>query len=268
MSSHPNDKSWLFFPQKQQRESQVRLFCFPYAGGGASIYNSWAEELPAQIELCALQLPGRENRFAEPPFTNLNQLVETLLPVLKPYLDVPFAFFGHSMGALTAFELARAIRNAYGWEPEYLFVSGHSAPHVPRQRKTLHHLPTADFIQEVRKLNGTPEEVLQSEELLELFLPLLRADFELCETYAYQSQAKLSCPIVALGGLQDEDVPRDALEGWCEHTSAHFCRRFFYGDHFFLHRHRQYLTKFIAQKLLNLNTVACQTCGCLRGLAS
>ncbi|GCF07276.1 thioesterase II family protein [Dictyobacter arantiisoli] len=267
MSSQPNNKSWLFFSQQPRHDTRVRLFCLPYAGGGASIYNRWAEELPTQIELCALQLPGRENRFVERPFTNLNQVVETLLPIIKPYLDVPFAFFGHSMGSLISFELTRAIRNEYSWEPACLFVSGHRAPHVPRERKILHTLPTPDFIREVRKLNGTPEELLQSSELLELFLPLLRADFELCETYSYKMQAQLTCPIVAFGGLQDEDVPRDALGAWHEQTSAHFCRRLFHGDHFFLHQHRRHLTKFIAQRLLHQNTT-CQSCGIERGIAS
>ncbi|GER91668.1 thioesterase [Dictyobacter vulcani] len=267
MSSQPKGKAWLSFPQQPRHDTRVRLFCLPYAGGGASIYNRWAAELPAQIEVCAVQLPGRENRFAERPFTNLNQLVEALVPVLKPYLDVPFAFFGHSMGSLISFELARALRNQLALEPEYLFVSGHRAPQLPSERKTLHTLSTPEFICEVRELNGTPDEVLQSAELLELFLPLLRADFELCETYSCEVQEKLSCPIVAFGGLQDEDVPRAALEGWHEQTSGHFCRRFFYGDHFFLHQHRGHLTKFISQKLLSQDS-ACQRCGVARGLAS
>jgi surfactin synthase thioesterase subunit len=257
----------VFLSQARQRQARVRLFCFPYAGGGASVYYSWPEEMPPEIEVCTVQLPGRENRFAEPPLTNATALIETLVPAIKPYLDMPYAFFGHSMGALISFELAHALRKEGVSSPQYLFVSGHRAPHLPRHSPLLYDLPDAEFVQELRKLNGTPEEVLQSKELFSLLLPVLRADFELCETYRYQHRERLSCPIVALSGLNDKDVSREMVEAWGEHTTGAFCRRFFSGDHFFLHKHHSYIVHFIAQRLLD-SDAACRQCTLLRRAAS
>jgi medium-chain acyl-[acyl-carrier-protein] hydrolase len=254
---------WIFSPQKRTLAPHLRLFCLPYAGGGASIYHPWSSDLAPAIEVCAIQLPGRENRFSELPYTNLTQLIETLAPILMPYLDIPFAFFGHSMGALISFELARYFQREAGIEPVYLFVSGHRAPHLARTHRPLHALPTADFIQELRQLNGTPEAVLQNDSLFELLLPVLRADFELCETYTYGAQNTLSCPILAIGGLQDSDISCDAIEGWREHTEGQFGRRFFPGDHFFLNQHRYYITRLIMHKV-SQNTVCSQSCNQLR----
>jgi medium-chain acyl-[acyl-carrier-protein] hydrolase len=261
----------IFLSQAKRAQVRIRLFCFPYAGGGASMYNAWSEEMPPEIEVCAVQLPGRENRFAERPFSNLPALTNVLLSEIKPYLDMPFAFFGHSMGALISFELAHALQKEFNCHPQYLFVSGHRAPHLPgsRQQK-IYNLPTAEFMQELRLLNGTPAEVLQSEELFELLLPALRADFELCETYSYQHQEQLSCPIFALNGLQDDDVSREMVEGWREHTTGAFSRRFFAGDHFFVRQYRSLITRLIAQHLSGNDTVCehRQKCVCSQRFAS
>ena len=156
----------------------LRLFCFPYAGGGAAAYRPWSNELPSQIDVCAVQLPGRETRLREAPFTRIGPLVETLERALRPYCDLPAAYFGHSMGALIAFELARQQRRLGRPGPVRLFVSGHHGPQLPDPHKPLHRLPKDEFVAELRRLNGTPEVVLQNAEIMELLLPYLRADLE------------------------------------------------------------------------------------------
>jgi medium-chain acyl-[acyl-carrier-protein] hydrolase len=215
----------------------IRLFCFPYAGGGASIFHSWSGHLPRSIEVCPVQLPGREDRLGERAFSNMAALLDALVPVLLPYLDMPYAFFGHSMGALISFEVTRYLyRIGQRNKPLHLFVSGHRAPQLPDTDPPTYELPEPEFIEKLRHLKGTPEAVLQNTELLHLLLPLLRADFALCETYSYTHEKPLECGLSAFGGLQDSDVSREALEAWRKQTSGQFKMRFFEGGHFFLHQ--------------------------------
>lgn len=229
---------------------RVRLFCFPYAGGGASVFRAWQGHAPPEIQLCPVHLPGRGNRFTEPPRTRVEALVEQLAGEMTPYLDVPFAFFGHSMGALVGFELARHLRDLGQPLPEHLLVSGRRAPQYPRDKRPLHDLPEAEFQEELRGLNGTPDEILQHPELMELFAPILRADFELCETYDFREGEPLDCPVSAFGGLEDPDVSRDHLGGWRDHTRGPFRLRMFPGGHFFLHGARQPLVHAVSEDLM------------------
>ncbi len=175
---------WLRSP-KPNPQASLRLFCFPYVGGGALIFRTWPNSLPATAEVCPVELPGRGTRLKETPFTRLLPLVQALAQALLPHLDKPFAFFGHSMGALISFELTRQLRRLYGLVPLHLFVSAHRAPQLPDPDPPIHTLPEAEFMEELRCLNGTPKEVLEQPELMELMLPILRADFALCETYIY-----------------------------------------------------------------------------------
>jgi surfactin synthase thioesterase subunit len=225
---------WFFFP-RQNPHASLRLFCFPYAGGRASYVRLWPENLPSSVEVCAVELPARGRRLKEPPITRITPLVESIARALYPYLDKPFAFFGHSMGALISFELARELRREYGLQPAQLFVSGRRAPQIPDRDPPTNSLPEHDFVAELRRLNGTPKEVLEHSELLQFMLPVLRADFEVNETYEYFPEPPLSCPIAALGGLQDKEVTRSDLEGWQKQTKRSFVLRMFPGDHFFLH---------------------------------
>lgn len=240
-----------WFPFVRSRPgAEVRLFCFPYAGGGASIFRDWAGRLPGFVETWPIQLPGRETRFREPAFTRVQLLVEALAKSLRPKLDRPFAFFGHSLGGLVAFELSRKIKEYLGLQPSRLFVSGCEAPQTRSSGGAVHALPSDEFREELRRLNGTPLAVLDNDELMELMLPTLRADFSLWETYAYTADAPLACPIIALGGLGDDLLSRQDLDAWRELTTGPFCLRMLPGDHFFLHSAQPLLLQILAQEFL------------------
>src|SRR5260370_28895087 len=150
--------SWI---SNLNSQSTFRLFCFPYAGGGTSIFHTWKGMLPPDVTVCPIQLPGREKRLAEPPFTRISLLVRAMAHALRPFLNCPFAFFGHSMGALISFELARQLRRQKAPEPTYLFVSAQKAPQLPDLTPPLHQLAEADFVEHLHRLYGTPEAILQ-----------------------------------------------------------------------------------------------------------
>lgn len=225
----------------------VRLFCLPYAGGSAQIYYDWPKALPG-VEVCPVQLPGRGRRLREAPFTQLLPLVDAIAAAIDPWLDKPYAFFGHSMGALLSLELARALRRR-GSRPLHLFASGHRAPQLPDRGRILHKLPEAEFMEELRVLKGTPEEVLNNAELMRLLLPSLRADFALCETYRHVQEEPLDCPITAFCGLQDEHFTRSEVEAWSVHTRGGFSLHALPGDHFFLHSAGAKVLDVVAAKL-------------------
>lgn len=213
----------------------LRLFCFPYAGGGISVFQSWPEALPAAVEVCSPELPGRDTLIGQPAFTRVPPLVRRLVPAVEALLDIPFVFFGHSMGALLAFELTRELRRLGAPLPELLLVSGHRAPHLPDPRARLHGLPDPEFLAELRRLEGTPAPALANGELMQLFLPLLRADFELSEKYEYTSESPLDVPIAAWAGSEDAEVSVAEVAAWREHTSGAFRFEELPGTHFFIH---------------------------------
>jgi medium-chain acyl-[acyl-carrier-protein] hydrolase len=166
-------------------------------------------------------------------------------------MDKPFAFFGHSLGALMSFELARYLRRCYRLTPVHLFVSAHKAPQIPSRDRPIHALPDAEFVEELRQLNGMSKQVLESPELMQILLPILQADFTVCETYVYEDDSPLDCPISALGGLQDEYVSQESLEAWREHTCATFSLHMFPGDHFYLNTDRLLLLCTLARALID-----------------
>lgn len=237
VDSRPADLGrWLPY-RRPAGASRLRLFCFSYAGGSASAYRQWPAALPSSVEVAAVQLPGRERRMSEKPFLRMEALVTELAQALAPLLtpSEPFAFFGHSMGAKVAFELTRRLRREGKPLPRLLLVSGSRAPHMPTDKPPIHALPEDEMIEELEDLGGTPKEVLANEELMRLLLPLLRADFELNETYEHIAGEPLDVPVAAYGGVDDEDCPPDSIEGWKELTDGPFVRRMFDGGHFFLH---------------------------------
>jgi medium-chain acyl-[acyl-carrier-protein] hydrolase len=230
--------------------ARVRLFCFPYAGAGASAFRAWEDQFPEAIHLCRVQLPGRDERIREKPLAHVSDLTGLLVRELEPYLDLPYAFFGHSMGALIAFELARSLRRKNCPVPSHLFLSARRAPHLPARTRPIHDLPVDEFKQELRFFAGTPEQVLENDELMQLLLPTLRADFSVCETHTYLPEVPLAIPITAFGSLGDPEVFRDELEGWRSHTASTMTLTMFPGDHFFLHPMRSQLIEIIGRELL------------------
>jgi medium-chain acyl-[acyl-carrier-protein] hydrolase len=232
---------WLLRPPGG-RPASLRLFCFPYAGGGGSLYMPWAREAPSALEVCAVQLAGRESRLRERPYTAVTELMDATLAALQPYLDVPFALFGHSMGALLAFEFARRIRRAGGPTPVRLFVSGHRAPQLPCPHPPLAHLPDTAFVAEVRqRYDGVPDEVLQHADLLALLLPCLRADMALIEGYRYAKEEPLECAISAYGGREDAEASEAELAAWQTQTRGPFMVQQFAGAHFYIRAARREL---------------------------
>ena len=244
--SHRN--AWLHCPQPLESPT-LRLFCLPHSGGSPALFRQWPQALPPTIEMVAVQLPGRGIRFRESPYQRLAPLVQALLAALRTDLtDVPFAFFGHSLGALLAFELTHALR-VEGLQPAALFVSACHAPHLLPTGEQLHTLSRPDLLQELKGINGTPPELFAEEELLDLILPALRADMAVYETYTYQPHAPLSCPLIACGGREDSRVTPRQLEAWREQAAGHFELHLFAGDHFYLNGARPQLAQLIDRTL-------------------
>jgi len=187
---------------KPNPNATMRLFCFPYAGGGASVYRLWQDQLPSQIEVCAIQLPGRENRINEKPFLRIQSLAKELTRVIQPYLDRPFSFFGHSMGSLIAYELTQQINQKYARLPQHLMVSARRAPHLPDPDSPLHQLPENQFLEAVQqRYNSVPDIV--------------------------------PCPITAFGGLTDDRASEDEMMAWQWLAAGDFSCHMLQGDHFY-----------------------------------
>ncbi len=239
---------WIAF-HKPRPQARLRLFCLPFAGGGAISYREWSAEMPEEIEVMPVQLPGRERRLREQPFTRMDLLIDALSVAMAPYLDKPFAIFGHSMGAAIGYEWARRLERDHGPTPVKILVSARRAPHLSNTDK--HYLlPDDEFCDHLREMNGTPVEVLANPELMQLLLPLLRGDFELNDTHEPQLQPLLACPVTVYGGLEDVEVSRSDLSAWQDVTTGKYKLRMFAGDHFFLHDGRASLIGAVAEDLL------------------
>jgi medium-chain acyl-[acyl-carrier-protein] hydrolase len=239
---------WLVRP-RPSAQAGTRLFCFPPAGGGAATYRRWAGLFSSTIEPCLVQLPGRETRFLEPPIDRLPPLVDALVQGLGPYFVRPFAFFGHSMGALVSFELARQLRRIGGGMPVHLFLSGKRAPQMPLREPPIHALPETAFCEALRRLNGTPRVVLDNQELMALLLPTLRADFAVHETYRFGPEEPLDIPISVFGGHEDPLAKAGELGAWRDHTRTSFHLHMFPGDHFFINTAETSIVEIIEREL-------------------
>ena len=211
----------------------VRLWCFPYAGAGASLYHGWKSRLAPFVEVRGVELPGRGARFPEPPLTRLPPLVRLLADELEPHLAVPYAFYGHSVGGLLAFELARELRRRERPQPAHLFVAGCRPPDDRGAPTSLHRLSDPEFVDVVRRFGAMPSEVLEDDELLACVIGALRADFEVAEMYEYRDEPPLGCGISVLWG-QDDDSAVD-LPGWRRQTQGPFSIRLLRGGHLFLY---------------------------------
>jgi medium-chain acyl-[acyl-carrier-protein] hydrolase len=227
-----------------------RLICVPYAGAGPAAYRRFPAMLPPEVETWAVRLPARESLIAEPPLEHIDPVVDALADqITPPDPPVPFALFGHSMGALVCFELARTLRHRGRPVPTHLFVSGRRGPRLPDPLPAIHRLPRSEFLAAVRRLSGVQDELLAEHGLIDLLVPALRADFAVCETYRYTDQPPLDCGISAFGGLSDPTTSSDQLAAWCRETTGPFRMSLFDGDHFFLHRHAPAILGAVAREL-------------------
>jgi len=244
----PPAARWWVSPQPRP-QAAWRLICFPHAGGDATAYHPWAGALPPHIELAAVRLPGRGARLREPAFTRLEPLLAALRPALAPLGDRRLALFGHSLGGLVAFELARAWQAEGGPMVEHLFVSGCRAPELPLPYAALHTQPDEALRDYLRAQDGTPPEVLAHAELMALMLPVLRADLTIHDHYTFTPGPLLTCPITALGGEADPNNNTEALLAWQTHTSGAFRMRLWPGGHFYLHAQQAGVLQTIADAL-------------------
>jgi medium-chain acyl-[acyl-carrier-protein] hydrolase len=251
-NGHPAETArWLGSDWQQTADgATARLFCFAHAGGGAAFFRSWRAALAPSVDVRPVLLPGRERRFDDVPYRRMEHLLEPLCAALEPHLDRPYALFGHSMGAVIAYEVARRFSGGSRPDPICLLVSGRQGPRARSSRRLLWELPDDQFVTEVGRLGGTPPEVLEHPELLEMFLPALRADFELSETYQPLPGRRLTCPVVAYLGTDDSEVEHDGLLRWYEETTGDFTMRVFSGDHFYLRGGRADVLSAVRQDLL------------------
>ncbi len=225
---------WLL--REPNRHARLRLFCFPHAGAGASTYRAWSAPLARDgFDVCPVQLPGRENRLGEPAYLAIKPLVEALVEGIIPYLDRPYALFGHSMGALVAFESARSLRQRGARLPCHLFVSGRIAPQREDPRPRLHDLADAALLTRLTELGGIPSALRACPELMAFQLPLLRADLAVNENYRHVPAPPLAVPITAFGGEQDPKTDDAEIRAWAEQTSERFSMHALPGGHFFVH---------------------------------
>lgn len=238
-----------FVVGSERRNPVARLFCFPYAGGSAQIFQDWHLYLPNDVEVVGVQYPGRGSRVAEPAISSCDEMIERLLGEFEPWLDVPYMFFGHSNGALISFELARTLHRCGIDRQIHHFISAKRALHLDPRRIRLHDLPNDDFLREVERLGGTPPELLRDAGFLEVLLPILRADFSLSETYVRKDLLPLRMNATLLYGSKDADIPEYDVLRWRELMSGSIDYWSFDGGHFFINTHKRQVLEFMRAKM-------------------
>lgn len=234
---------------RESPHTRLRLFCFPFAGGGAAVYRSWQDKLPEEIEVRPVCLPGREHRFGEAAFDAIDDVVAALIDAVRPMTATPYAFFGYSMGGIIAHHLSCRLMADGAPLPEHLFIAALRSPDMTAPRRQLHSLPSDDFWAEVAAYGGTPAEILESSEYRTLFEPSLRADFKLAQTAFSGELPQLGCPITAFGGADDTNPAPADLDGWRQATTGRFEKHIYPGGHFFMGQNEAPMLDLIATKL-------------------
>lgn len=246
------DKNWFSKTfNNNRRMNKKRLFLFPFAGGGASVFRSWQSEFK-DVELFCAQYPGRENRISEKPVNNFEELFRNIYESIIPLIDegFPYYFFGHSLGTKIIYELTLSIQKNCLFMPEGIIVSAGKAPCF-KEKKPIYQLNDADFIKELRRFSGTPEEILSNRDLMNIFLPILRADFTIDETYHNEEIEKLNCPILGLMGTKDTELTLDELLKWSDYTNKSFRYEFVKGGHMFINTKYKEVIKWIKEFIEN-----------------
>jgi medium-chain acyl-[acyl-carrier-protein] hydrolase len=242
---------WTLCPRPDP-DAGLRLVCLPYSGGRASNFNGLAAELPGDVELCAIELPGHGRRLREPLLTSLRPLIEQVTDVVAERIRQPFVLLGYSIGALIGFEVTRELTQ-HGWPgPSALFVAAAKAPQIRPVRPRLHDLTRTELIEGLHRLAGFRNALLDNEELVDVMLPVLRADLALDETYTFEPGDPLDCPIAAFGGIADWSVPRPDLEAWREQTTGDFSITMLPGGHFFLDSSRTLFARALTTEIQRL----------------
>jgi medium-chain acyl-[acyl-carrier-protein] hydrolase len=246
----PVYRRWVTCPVPRP-QAKLRLFCFHFAGGDASLFRLWTTQLPPSIEVCPIELPGRATRRAEAPITRFPELLEKLAGMVRPFLkQPPFAFFGHSFGGITAFELTRWLRRHGGPQPVRLFLSACPALHIRQQpAPSISHMSDEEFLEQIATRYGAPREVLASNEVRDTVLPALRADLLVAESYRYLHEAPLDVPISSFGATEDPEVSQEEVKAWRQQTTSDFRMRMFPGNHFFLAAERKGLHQALLEDL-------------------
>ncbi|WP_439542279.1 thioesterase II family protein [Hyphomicrobium sp.] len=239
---------WLIAHQRPS--ARLTLYCIPHAGRGASLFFPWRAVMPGWIELRAVQLPGREGRRTEQPIPRIATIADCLAREILRLTDRPYAFFGHSMGALIAFETARNLRRLGAPAPRALLLSGRRAPAVPEQDTPIHTLSDADFVDAMcARYNGIPQIILEQPDMMRMLLPIMRADIEAIETYTYRHEPPLAAPFFIYGGRDDPQMTPDNIAGWLPLTEQPHAPKLFSGGHFYLQDERDALIGALAADL-------------------
>jgi medium-chain acyl-[acyl-carrier-protein] hydrolase len=233
--------------------NKLRLFCLPYAGGSAALYFKWKKYLPNFIELCPIELAGRGGRFKEACYETLLDAVDDVCNQVKKYLDErPYALFGHSMGSLIVYELYYKLKEDHQQLPCHIFFSGGAPPHIRKDKPMVHTLPDGQFKEAIMKLGGMSEELFEDEELAKIFIPLLRADYRILETYQYiERTERIECDLTLLGGKEDPEVLIEDLSQWGRYTKGKSELYEFEGGHFFVHKILSKIVKIVIDKLMD-----------------
>jgi medium-chain acyl-[acyl-carrier-protein] hydrolase len=225
--------SLWFRIRRPNPDAKLSLFCFPYAGGAAAAYDTWPFRLTSGIEVLAVQPPGRAERMSEAAIPSLERMTSELLRAIAPYLTRPFVFFGHSNGALIAYELARRLQLLNIGGLQHVVISAKRAPHLPAIAPPLHAKPRHEMIESLRTYNGIPDEILSDGEIIDMYLPTLRADFAISELHQHVREPKLRCDATLFGGTLDRHVPEEDLLAWTSELSGQITHHAFSGGHFF-----------------------------------
>ncbi len=216
----------------------VKIFCFPYSGGSAQVFLPFTENLPNGMGLHAFEMPGRGRRFRDDLLETMPAMVKEAVDGVIPLMQNSVSLFlGHSIGGIIAFETARELRRRHLPLPLHLFVSGARAPQLPQREETLYDLPFDDFVHKLKTLGGTPDEILENREMLEIIVPILKKDFQVFETHTYEREPPLDCPITAFGGSGDKFFKAADFEAWADQTSVLFAKHMLDGGHFIIHSH-------------------------------